>query len=197
MAVADYLTLNELRRRAKKAKDPIEQEGRGPDREGPFPGRLSRQAGPHRQGGRQDYPRHPPLGPGNGAALQPGGPRGPQRQAAPEPGAEAQARGEFPEAFLGLPGCIPFRPREASFPLSLPAGFMRRGRGILGNTMHAGPRSRPFQEFPSSKDIFCENDMKSSCFLPLSRGSQSLDLSDRRLARRVLLLEGRLRKDFL
>jgi hypothetical protein len=40
-------------------------------------------------------------------------------------------------------------------------------------------------------------DMKSSRFLPLSRGSQSLGLSDRRLARRVLLLERRLRKDFL
>jgi hypothetical protein len=40
-------------------------------------------------------------------------------------------------------------------------------------------------------------DMKSSCFLPLSRGSYSLGLSDRRLARRVLFLEGRLRKDFL
>jgi hypothetical protein len=39
--------------------------------------------------------------------------------------------------------------------------------------------------------------MKSSCFLPLSRGSYSLGLSDRRLARRVLFLEGRLRKDFL
>jgi hypothetical protein len=51
---------------------------------------------------------------------------------------------EVPKAFLRLPGCIPFRLREASFPLSLPAGFMRRGQGILGNIMHAGPRSRPF-----------------------------------------------------
>jgi hypothetical protein len=65
-------------------------------------------------------------------------------------------RGEFPEAFLGLPGCIPFRPREASFPLSLPAGFMRRGQGILGNTMHVGPRSRSFQGLSLSKGIFCE-----------------------------------------
>jgi hypothetical protein len=31
--------------------------------------------------------------------------------------------------------------------------------------------------------------MKSSCFLPLSRGSYSLGLSDRRLARRVLFLD--------
>jgi IS605 OrfB family transposase len=32
------------------------QEGQGPDREGPFPGRLPRQAGAHRQGDRQDHP---------------------------------------------------------------------------------------------------------------------------------------------
>jgi len=70
-----------------------------------------------RQGDRQDYPQYPPLGPGNGAALQPGGPRGPQRVAAPEPRAEAQARGKFPEAFLGLPGCMPFRPPGGLCPL--------------------------------------------------------------------------------
>jgi len=40
-------------------------------------------------------------------------------------------------------------------------------------------------------------DMKSSRFLSLSRGSQSLGLSDRRLVRRELLLEGKLWKDFL
>jgi hypothetical protein len=40
--------------------------------------------------------------------------------------------------------------------LSLPAGFMRRGQEILGNIMHAGPRSRPFQGLPLSKGIFCE-----------------------------------------
>jgi hypothetical protein len=45
--------------------------------------------------------------------------------------------------------------------------------------------------------VFHRFNMKSSCFLPLSRGSYSLGLSDRRLARRVLFLEGRLRKDFL
>jgi hypothetical protein len=72
------------------------QEGQGPDREGPFPGRLPRQAGAYRQGDRQDHPQHPPLGPGNGAALQPGRPRSPEGQAASEPGTKAQAhpRGE-------------------------------------------------------------------------------------------------------
>jgi len=64
--------------------------------------------------------------------------------------------GSFLRPSLGSLVAYPFAPREASFPLSLPAGFMRRGQGILGNIMHAGPRSRPFQGLPLSKGIFCE-----------------------------------------
>lgn len=61
----------------------------------------------------------------------------------------------FPRPSLGYPVAHSFAP-EASFLLSLPAGFMRRGQGILGNIMHAGPRSRPFYGLPLSKGIFCE-----------------------------------------
>jgi len=63
--------------------------------------------------------------------------------------------GSFPRPSLGYPVAYPFAP-EASFLLSLPAGFMRRGQGILGDVLHASPRSRTFYGLPLSKGIFCE-----------------------------------------
>ena len=72
------------------------------------------------------------------------------------PGQKPKPEGSFPRPSLGYPVACPFAPREASFSLSLPAGFMRRGQGILGNIMHVGPRSRTFQGLPLSKGIFCE-----------------------------------------
>jgi hypothetical protein len=66
---------------------------------------------------------------------------------------------------------------------------------VQGEVQEDVPRAQEEEVVAARVDAV--DDMKSSCFLPLSRGSYSLGLSDRRLARRVLLLEGRLRKDFL
>ena len=60
------------------------------------------------------------------------------------PGQKPKPEGSFLRASLGYPVAHSFAPQEASFPLSLPAGFMRRGPGILRNSMHASPRPRPF-----------------------------------------------------
>ena len=76
-----------------------------------------------------------------------------QRHQNPEQ--KPKPEGSFLRPSLGYPVACPFAP-EASFLLSLPAGFMRRGQGILGNIMHAGPRSRPFQGLSLRKGIFCE-----------------------------------------
>jgi hypothetical protein len=72
------------------------------------------------------------------------------------PGQKPKPEGSFLRPSLGSLVAYPFAPREASVPLFLPAGFMRRGQGILGNIMHAGPRSRTFYGLPLSKGIFCE-----------------------------------------
>jgi hypothetical protein len=77
-----------------------------------------------------------------------------QRHQNPEQ--KPKPEGSFLRPSLGYPVAYPFAPREASVPLFLPAGFMRRGQGILGNVLHAGPRSRPFYGLPLSKGIFCE-----------------------------------------
>ncbi len=83
------------------------QKGQGPDREAPLSGRLPRQAGPHCQEDRQDHPEFNPLGVRGGAPLQPGRPRGPQGQAAPEPGTEAQAHPGGTEEGAGGPAGPP------------------------------------------------------------------------------------------
>ena len=43
---------------------------------------------------------------------------------------------------------IPFHPREAPLPPPPLAGFMRGAPGIRRNSMHAGPRAKPFRGLP-------------------------------------------------
>jgi hypothetical protein len=80
----------------------------------------------------------PPPFPGPSRGLT-GGCRGPYGR-----GSDPGPRFGVP----GYPGRIPFHPREASLPPPPLAGFMRGSPGIRRNSMHAGPRSRPFRGLP-------------------------------------------------
>jgi hypothetical protein len=139
--VANHLTLNELWRRAKKAKDPIEK-----DR---FLAVYHAKRGLTAKEIARIIPNTPRWVQETARRYNQEGIEASKEQQKPKP------EGSFPRPSLGYPVAYPLAP-EASFLLSLPAGFMRRGQGILGNVLHAGPRSRTFYGLPLSKGIFCE-----------------------------------------